>query len=135
MFRNLASLLLYIGILFFNVKLPNWLLISYTFFMFLGDGYNYFPKNVQKQIAPTAFFFERNGPIYYNIEFLPIVILSIYIFIKTLYIIIETRSIFENTPHSNQKKLSDEQLELKINLYDNIPIDETISINEIKDHT
>ena len=85
MFRNLATLLLYIGILFFNVKIPNWLLLSYTLCMFIGDGNAYFPKNVQKTMYPINFFFQDKGPAFYNMEFVPIVMLSIYLFINTLY--------------------------------------------------
>ena len=85
MFRNLATLLLYIGILFFDVKIPNWLLLSYTLCMFIGDGNTYFPKKVQQKLYPVEFFFQDKGPSFYNMAFAPIVGLSIYIFIKTLY--------------------------------------------------
>jgi hypothetical protein len=85
MFRNLATLLLYIGILFFDVKIPNWLLLSYTLCMFIGDGNTYFPKKVQKIMYPIEFFFQDKGPAFFNMEFVPIVMLSIYIFITTLY--------------------------------------------------
>lgn len=84
MFRNLATLVLYIGILFYKIKIPAVILLPYTFFMLIGDSYEYYPKNIQKMLYPIWFFFENMGPIGYNIEFLPIVFLSAYIFIKTL---------------------------------------------------
>ena len=84
MFRNLATLFLYISILFYNVKLPYTLLLLYTFCIIIGDGFEYFPKNMQKILYPINYFFENKGPLMYNIEFAPIVLLSIYIFIHTL---------------------------------------------------
>jgi hypothetical protein len=85
MFRNLATLILYIGILFFNVQLPPILIILYTTSIILGDGFEYFPKNIQKMIYPLWFFFEIMGPIGYNIEFGTIILLSLYILGCTLY--------------------------------------------------
>jgi hypothetical protein len=84
MLRNLATLILYIGILFFNVQVPPALLLFYTLFILLGDGYEFYPKNIQKLINPVWFFFENLGPVGYNIEFVPILLLSGFIFIKTL---------------------------------------------------
>ncbi len=84
MLRNLATLIFYIGILFFNVKIPPVLLLLYTLCILLGDGYEFYPKNIQKLVNPVWFFFENLGPIGYNIEFIPILLLSGFIFIKTL---------------------------------------------------
>lgn len=84
MFRNLATLILYIGVLSNNVYIPPTLLILYTFFMMIGDSYEFFPKNIQKIANPLWFFFENLGPLGYNIEFLPIIFLSAFIFIRTL---------------------------------------------------
>jgi hypothetical protein len=84
MLRNLATLLLYIGVLFFNVQMPPILLLLYTLCILLGDGYAYYPKKIQKIVFPIWFFFENLGPVGYNIEFVPIILLSGFIFIKTL---------------------------------------------------
>jgi hypothetical protein len=84
MFRNLATLILYIGILSYNVSIPPVLLLFYTAFIFIGCGYAFFPKKVRKILYPINYFFENLGPVGYNIEFAPIVALSIYIFIKTI---------------------------------------------------
>ena len=92
MFRNLATLILYIAILFFNVQLPPPLLLLYTLFMFLGDSYEYFPEKMKKRLNPIWNFFEIQGPFYYNIEFLPIVLLSLYLFITTLYKSVEEKN-------------------------------------------
>lgn len=85
-FRNVATYVLYIGILFYNVKLPTEIILAYTFFMFCGDGLMYLPKKIQKILWPIAEV-DTYGKIYYNIEFVPVVILSAYIFFKTLYTI------------------------------------------------
>ena len=50
----------------------------------IGDGFKYYPKSVQKMVYPLWFFFENLGPVGYNIEFLPVIFLSAYIFLKTL---------------------------------------------------
>lgn len=50
----------------------------------IGDSYEYFPKKIQKKINPVWFFFENLGPLGYNIEFLPVIITSAYILIKTI---------------------------------------------------
>jgi hypothetical protein len=84
MFRNLATLILYISILFFNVTIPKPVILLYTFFIFLGDSYAYFPKKIQKKIQKIWFFFENYGNIGYNIEFMPIILLSIFIFFRSL---------------------------------------------------
>ena len=84
MFRNLATLILYIGIIFFNVQLPPILIILYTISMILGDSFEYFPKNLQNLLYPTWFLFEIMGPIGYNIEFGTIIILSMYILSCTI---------------------------------------------------
>ncbi len=84
MFRNLATLLLYIGILTNNVSMPPILLMLYTFCILIGDSYEYYPKKIQKMVNPLWFFFENMGPVGYNMEFLPIIFLSIFIFLKTL---------------------------------------------------
>lgn len=84
MFRNLATLILYISILTNNVYIPPMILILYTFCMLIGDSYEYYPKKIQKILYPIWYFFENLGPIGYNIEFLPIVFLSLLILLKTL---------------------------------------------------
>ena len=84
MFRNLATFILYIGVLCNVVYIPPTLLMLYTFFIIIGDGYDYYPKKIQKIINPLWFFFENLGPFGYNIEFLTIIFLSIFIFLKTL---------------------------------------------------
>jgi hypothetical protein len=84
MFRNLATFILYIGILTSNVFIPPKLLLFYTMFIFIGCGYNYFPKKIKKTLYPINFFFENFGPIGYNFEFIPVVALSAYLFLKTL---------------------------------------------------
>ena len=85
MFRNLATFILYIAILFYNVYLPPKLILFYTFFMILGDGYEYLPKTIQKKINPLWFYFENHGDIGYNLEFGTILLLSLFIFIKTIF--------------------------------------------------
>lgn len=84
MFRNLSTLILYIAILTNNVYIPPMILMLYTFSMILGDSYEYYPKKIQKMIYPLWFFFENMGSVGYNIEFLTIIFLSIFIFLKTL---------------------------------------------------
>jgi len=84
MFRNLSTLILYIAILTNNVYIPPMILMLYTFSMILGDSYEYYPKKIQKMVYPLWFFFENMGPVGYNIEFLTIIFLSIFIFLKTL---------------------------------------------------
>lgn len=84
MFRNLSTLILYIAILTNNVYIPPMILMLYTFSMILGDSYEYYPKKIQKMVYPLWFFFENMGSVGYNIEFLTIIFLSIFIFLKTL---------------------------------------------------
>jgi len=89
MFRNLATLCLYIGIIFFDVKLPDELLLSYTFFMTIGDGMAYWPEYILQYVSPIANFFPDAG--LYNIEYVPMVLLSVYIFINTIVKLIKKR--------------------------------------------
>ena len=47
MFRNLATFILYIGVLCNVVYIPPTLLMLYTFFIIIGDCYDYYPKKIQ----------------------------------------------------------------------------------------